>query len=166
LILFVICEGTRNPSSVMSSVIGVASAAWIINHQRVLFHRNTSLLFVMTMALSCSISVYYPPRATSRLVASGTRAVSDSAILRTSLRTQGLGIYEHPSTQWSRHVRPGRRAAAAGYVSMGKTTQNLRRNYISLVLAALYILASRGGKRARAKDSQPTPPNSYIGLDF
>ena len=40
----------------------------------------------------------------------------DSATLRTFLRTQGLGIYEHPSTQYSRHVRPERRAAAAGYV--------------------------------------------------
>ena len=43
---------------------------------------------------------------------------SDSATLRTFLRTQGLGIYEHPSTQWSRHVRPVRRAAAAGYVEV------------------------------------------------
>ena len=31
--------------------------------------------------------------------------------------TQGLGIYEHPSTQYSRHVRPERPAAAAdGYL--------------------------------------------------
>jgi hypothetical protein len=46
-----------------------------------------------------------------------------SATLRTFLRTQGLGIYEHPSTQYSRHVRPERRAAAAGYVSMSNDTK-------------------------------------------
>jgi hypothetical protein len=66
----------------------------------------------------------------------------DSATLRTFLRTQGLGIYEHPYTQ-----APGRvdmsaqndeqQQLAAGFVSMNKTTQNLRRNYTSLVLAAL-----------------------------
>jgi hypothetical protein len=45
------------------------------------------------------------------------------ATLRTFLRIQGLGIYEHPNTQWSRHVRPERRAAAAGYVFMSNDTK-------------------------------------------
>ena len=44
--------------------------------------------------------------------------LAELAALWTFLRTQGLDIYEHPSTQWSRHVRPVhgpvRRAAAAG----------------------------------------------------
>ena len=31
--------------------------------------------------------------------------------------------FDVPSTQWSRHVRPERRAAAAGYVSMSNDTK-------------------------------------------
>jgi hypothetical protein len=42
---------------------------------------------------------------------------------------------KHPvESAW--HVRPERRAAAAGYVSMSNTAQNLRRNYTSLESAA------------------------------
>ena len=44
---------------------------------------------------------------------------------------------EHPSTQWSRHVRPVRRAAAAGYVPMSNDTKLEAKLNFSLILAAL-----------------------------
>ena len=52
-------------------------------------------------------------------------------------KPKALAFTSIPSTQWSRHVRPVRRAAAAGYVPMTNLRRNYTSYYTSLILAAL-----------------------------